>query len=149
MSTLCSWPLSSQACEIGFLEADFQAVIAAFSSWQQDLLNRRGNTLITSPLRSAGISASLSSLFPLTTVEPRRFLVTPTSSRWVALFDNSYPHPDVSGTVSYLARVIGCRGVRATLVPEGGDQLPARIFELYGPTETDCLNYVSYGVCSI
>ncbi len=45
--------------------------------------------------------------------------------------------------MSYFAKLIGCRGLRVTYVPNG---LPkrhaARILEIYGPHETDWLNTI-------
>ena len=77
----------------------------------------------------------------MTSVEARRFLFIPTQTDWTAFFDNGHQGTDAFAPISYLAKEIGCVGVRAT------DALPGRtqggtVFELYSAEDTDWLNVV-------
>lgn len=92
----------------------------------------------------------LSRLLPLTTVERRRALVLPTRSDWSAYFDNGVQGADAAGLAA-AASDLHCEAVRVVAAPDtvsGAAKAGAlgsegaRIFELYGPNNTDFLNYV-------
>lgn len=134
----------------GFLRCGIQEAVEAYQTWQTPIQAARSVTLEQSALRGS-LEDDLLTLLPLTSVERRRFLFIPTVSSWTAFFDNGHQSTDAFSAVSYLARTIGCQGLRVTYVPDGSAPLrhPARLFELYGPDQTDWLNVVrSVGVLS-
>lgn len=135
--------------EIGFLEAPLEAAAQAFRGWQAGIFEPRGVSV--DPREETGtLKNVLLSLLPLTSVRPRRYLFVPTSSHWVAFFDNGHQGTDVFSTVSYLAKRIGCRGLRVAAIPDTiqGEFKEARgrygglILEVYGPKPNPILNYV-------
>jgi hypothetical protein len=124
--------------EIGFLECDPATCADKFISWQSPLHAKRGVSLVKQSV-SGNLEGILSSLFPLTNIERRRYLFVPTRSKWTAYFDNGWTGGDPASTVSYLAGLIGCRGIRAVCVANtitresknAEGQYGAVIFELY------------------
>lgn len=133
--------------EVGFLECDVRSAVKAFLAWQNPIQGSRGVSLLANQV-DGGLPEALEKLFPLTSVEARRFLFSSTESKWTAYFDNSWPSPEIATPISYLSRTIGCRGVRVACVPntvtkdtqDGKGQYGALIFELFGPNATDFLN---------
>ena len=125
---------------IGFLQCPAEVLKSAFLDWQRPLQEPRG-TLLHEQRVAGSLEAILRRLLPLTSVEARRFLFIPTQTDWTAFFDNGHQGTDAFAPISYLAKEIGCVGVRAT------DALPGRtqggtVFELYSPEDTDWLNVV-------
>jgi hypothetical protein len=139
-------PISS---EIGFLETNCQQALREFVRWQEPLYQHRGISL-TQRAVSGPLGEVLSSLLPLTSVERRRYLFVPTTELWVAYFDNGYQGTDTASVISYLAQRMRCRGLRVVGIPntiQSKGSSPtgyygAVIFEVYGPEETDFLNYI-------
>lgn len=135
--------------EIGFLEAGCEEASRAFIEWQTPLQRDRGVTLKAERVRGT-LREVLLRLQPLTSVERRKFLFVPTVGGWTAYFDNGWRGADASSTISTLALQLGCRGLRAVSAPdtiqgtgrEAKGRYGAVIFELYGPNNTDFLNYV-------
>jgi len=95
------------------------------------------------------LSESLLALEPLTTPSDR-YLLTETRSSWSAIFANGLRVNDVFSPVSYMPKVLGCRGVTIACVPDRSDcadkdglQIYGAVkFALYGPDETDWLKRI-------
>ncbi|MGB9180917.1 MAG: hypothetical protein WCB68_16920 [Pyrinomonadaceae bacterium] len=139
-------PLTS---EIGFLKADCTVAAQAFVEWQRPIQQARGVTLREQSV-VGHLEDVLQRLLPLTSIERRRFLFIPTASQWVAYVDSGYRGTDAMSAVSYLAKRIGCSGLRLVAVPDtiqdestlARGRYGATILEIYGPEDTDFLNYV-------
>jgi len=135
--------------EIGFLEAGCSLAAATFADWQRPIQATRGVSLEVRSVSGALVDV-LQSLLPLTSVERRRYLFVPTRSAWTAFFDNGHRGADAVSTVSQLATMLGCRGLRIVATPNtiSSERRGARgrhgatIFELYGPSGGHFLNYV-------
>jgi hypothetical protein len=131
--------------ELGFLETDAEHAAREFAAWQGGLLAPRG---IAVGVRSVSgtLEQTLSSLLPLNNAERRRHLFMPTRSSWTAYVDNGWEGTDASSAMGYMAERLGCRGMRVVAVPhtyrEGKGRYGAVMFELYGPRQTNWLNYV-------
>jgi hypothetical protein len=135
--------------EIGFLETDHRRAAKGFLDWHAPLQNPLGRMLSRRAV-SGTLETVLRALLPLTSVERRRELFVPTASRWTAYFDNGYRGTDAMPVMSYLAKSLGCRGLRVVAVPHtmqgefstSRGRYGATILEVYGPEDTDFLNYV-------
>ena len=123
---------------IGFLRCPIEVAVAAFLEWQRAIQKERGVRLHERKV-AGPLDGLLRGLFPLTSVERRRFLFLPTNSDWTAFIDNGHHGTDAFPPISYLAQVIGCAGIRATDARPGATQ-GGTIFEMYGPELTDWLN---------
>lgn len=142
MDELFCGNLSPTTETIGFLRCNAKTAANAFLSWQTGIHLQRGVSLEQTRVYG-GIKSAILNLQPLTSVETRRYLFAPTSSDWVAYFDNGYRGTDAFPPISYLAQILSCDGVRATYVPAGNSaRYPATIMEIYGPDDTDFLNIV-------
>ncbi|HEX8439882.1 hypothetical protein [Archangium sp.] len=131
--------------ELGFLETDAEHAARAYAAWQGGLLAPRGIAVGVSPV-SGTLEQTLSTLLPLNDAERRRHLFIPTRSPWTAYLDNGWQGTDAASAMSSMARRLGCRGMRVVAVPhtlrEGRGRYGAVMFELYGPRQTDWLNYL-------
>jgi hypothetical protein len=125
--------------EFGFVETDLET-LADWWMDRQESIQRTQGVSFRCVNADGPLAQQLSRLLPLTSVERRRWLLIPTGSGWTAVFDNGWRGGDAAG-LSLSAKKLGCRAVRVVAVPDGGGQCGARIFELYGPAETDFLNY--------
>lgn len=149
MKLLFDGKLTPITSEIGFLEADTVKAAKAFVDWQSLVQQKRGVSVKQREV-SGNLEEVLQTLLPLTSVERRRFLFVPTATPWVAYFDNGYQGGDPLSIISYLAKQVQARGLRTVAIPntiEGEfktarGQYGANIFELYGPQDTDFLNYI-------
>ncbi len=130
----------------GFVECPFHRFADAFASWQKELDVKFGTTTEMAHF-SAPLSAALLRLDPLTTPLDR-YLLVETQSEWTAIFSNGLRVNDVFSPVSYLAKVLGCRGLEISCTPDRS-AVPrkdivrpygATTFSLYGPQKTDWLN---------
>ena len=139
-------PLTS---EIGFLEAPASAAADRFLEWQRAIHEPLGRSF--AKRTAAGpLSELLGLLPPLTSVHRLRHLFVPTTGAWTAYFDNGQQGTDAFSTVSYLAQTIGCRGLRVLAVPDtievesrsARGRYGGLALEVYGPEETDFLNYL-------
>ncbi|WP_309891522.1 hypothetical protein [Archangium sp.] len=130
---------------MGFLEMDAERAARAFSSWQQGLLAPQGVTVEASPVMGP-LEHVLSSLLPLTGGERRRHLFIPTRSPWTAYVDNGWQGTDAANAMAYMARTLGCRGMRVGVVThtlrEDRGRYGLVVLEVYGPRQTDWLNYL-------
>jgi hypothetical protein len=102
--------------EIGFLECDAKAAADAFQGWQTPIQSGRGVCLSRREV-VGDLRTKILNLLPLTSVEARRFLFSPTAGNWTAYLDNGWRGTDVFSTVSHLATTVGCRGIRAVSIP--------------------------------
>jgi hypothetical protein len=135
--------------EIGFLEAPCATAARSFVEWQAPIHEARGVTLRIRRV-DGSLEAVLLALQPLTSVERRRHLFLPTRSAWTAYLDNGYQGTDAASTMSFLAERLHCRALRVVQVENtvtsqhrsACGQYGATILELYGPEQTDFLNYV-------
>jgi hypothetical protein len=138
----CWAPVTS---ELGFLETDAERAARAYAAWQGGLLAPRGIAVGVSPV-SGTLEQTLSTLLPLTDAERRRHLFMPTRSPWTAYVDNGWQGTDAASAMAYMARTLGCRGMRVVAVPhtlrKDKGRHGAVMFELYGPHQTDWLNYL-------
>lgn len=132
---------------IGFLEVPAAEAAAAFLDWYRAIHEPLGRRLSDRRV-SGGLESVLLRLLPLASVLRTKHLFVPTASPWCAFFDNGRQGTDAFPPMSYLARRLGCRGMRVTAVPdtiEGelkgakGDY-GAMVLEVYGPERTDFLN---------
>lgn len=127
---------------IGFLETSLPVAAERLHQWRQHLY---GSGVVSSELD--GLDEGLASLEPLVTGHtPRELLVEHGS--WSAYFDCSLFGTDAAPVVSYLARELACRGVAIDVTPHSLDRLrgvgrPGAVkWELFGPNQTDFLNYI-------
>lgn len=131
--------------EMGFLESDAEHAARAYAAWQGGVVASRGVTVKVRPV-SGPLEQVLSTLLPLTGPEPRRQLFIPTRSAWTAYVENARGGTDAVSAMGYMARTIGCRGMRVGVAPHTlrGDKGRFGIvaWEVYGPSQTDFLNYL-------
>jgi hypothetical protein len=131
--------------ELGFLETDAEHAARAFAAWQAGLLAPRGIAVEVRPVPGP-LEQSLSALLPLTTPEVRRHLFIPTRSPWTAYVENARGGTDASSAMGYMARTLGCRGLRVVAVPHTYRNRKGRygavMLSVYGPHRTEWLNHV-------
>ncbi|REG29768.1 hypothetical protein ATI61_107464 [Archangium gephyra] len=131
--------------EMGFLETDAEHAARAFAAWQARLMEPRGIAVEVRPV-SGSLEQVLSSLLPITSPESRRDLFIPTRSPWTAYVENGWGGTDAASSMGYMAKTVGCRGMRVVAVPHtyrnGQGRYGAVMLEVYGPHQTDWLNYV-------
>jgi hypothetical protein len=143
LRTLMSERFAPITSSIGFLEAGLEEVVAAVAAWRRTLY-----PAVTVSRRRDGFPDALMQLEPLTGgARPRELFVA--AGRWTAYFDNSLQGTDAVSVVPYLSRQLECQGMAIDVVPhtfgstgihEG--RMGAVQFELFGPLDTDFLNYV-------
>jgi hypothetical protein len=131
--------------EMGFLESDAEQAARAFAAWQEGLLAPRGIAVKVRPVSST-LEQALSALLPLTSPETRRDLFIPTRSPWTAYVENGWGGTSAASAMRYMARTVGCRGLRVVAVPhtyrKGEGRYGAVMLEVYGPHQTNWLNYL-------
>ncbi|ATB39503.1 hypothetical protein CYFUS_004947 [Cystobacter fuscus] len=131
--------------DMGFLETDVERAARALSSWQGGLWASEGVIVTARPV-DGSLEQVLSALLPLSGGEKQRHLFIPTRSAWTAYVDNGYRGTDAVSAMSYLAQVLGCRGMRVGAVPhtlrEDKGRYGVVALEVYGPRQTDWLNYL-------
>ena len=122
--------------EMGFLETSAGHAARAFTAWQAGLRDERGTVLHMRPV-SGSLEQFLSALLPLTSPEPRRYLFMPTRSPWTAFLENARGGTDASSAMAYMARTLGCRGMRVVAVPHtlrgNKGRYGAVMFEVFNP----------------
>lgn len=122
--------------EFALLECPRDVAASSFMKWLERLDQQPSARQV-----SGSFQTHLNSLLPLTAGDLRRFLFLSTSQSWTAYFDNGVRGSDTS-SLSYLALTIGCRVIRIVDTPEGSGSLGASVLEIYGPHDTDYLNYI-------
>ncbi len=137
-----SWaPVTS---EVGFIEGDASELAAFHARWLDGLAAASSERPTQVTELSGALETNLAALLPLTKPLRQRFLFQSTDSAWTAYFDNGTPFADAA-SLSRVARDVGCRAVRVVAIVDSGPSAPRRgaaIWELYGPTKTEFLNYV-------
>ena len=126
----------------GFLEADVDAVGAAYQRWQKKILQSVKVASVDLPLADA-----LRQLEPLDTGSQRVLLLS-TKSRWTACFDNGVKGGNPSTFVGELAQQMRCRGVTCGSIPNTLTKSDARKpgtwgavkFTLFAPEQREYLN---------
>jgi hypothetical protein len=96
----------------------------------------------------ASLPEMLDSLLPLTSVDSLRKIYVQTNSEWTAYFSNARRGADIVTPISYLARTIGCLGVRAGHTPNSlkgakdarKGRYGATTLEIYAPYNTEWIN---------
>jgi len=125
--------------EMGFLEARAEYTARAFAAWQAGLLASDGVTVKVRPV-TGSLDQVLSALLPLTGGERRRHLFMPTRSSWTGYVDNAPGGTDAASAMAYMARTLGCRGMRVVAVPhtyrQGEGRYGAVVFEVFSPNQT-------------
>jgi hypothetical protein len=120
---------------IGFIEADFDRVVAVDDCWRASLGGYEGRSV------RGALPALLDALLPLT--GPRlRYIWVPTVGPWTAYFDNSVVGSDPGGPVAVLAKRLVARGVHIGCRAGTSRRGAAVEFSLYGPERTDWLNLI-------
>ncbi|MFE8603033.1 hypothetical protein [Archangium violaceum] len=131
--------------EMGFLETNAEHAARAFATWQAGLMEPRGIAVEVRPV-SGSLEQVLSSLLPITSPESRRDLFIPTRSPWTAYVENGWGGTDAASPMRHMARTVGCRGMRVVAVPHtyrnGEGRYGAVMLDVYGPHQTDWLNYI-------
>lgn len=132
----------------GFVDCPFPRFSDAFVSWRKKLDAKFGTHAEMTHF-SAPLDVALLRLEPLTDPQDR-YLLAETRSDWSAIFANGLRINDVFSPVSYLAEVLGCRGLEVSCTPDRS-AVPtkdiirpygATTFSLYGPQKTDWLNRI-------
>jgi hypothetical protein len=126
--------------EIGFLELPRAQAVESCSGWQRSIQEPLGRSVAKTSVNGT-LEEVLCSLLPLVSVVSSRALFVPTVSSWTAFFSNGWRGTDAFPPMSYLARMVGCRGLRVVAVRDTMDAAPAKpasrygalILELYGP----------------
>jgi hypothetical protein len=132
------------ASEIGFLKYPAKS-IAEFHIAEANArpaLAQHGQAL-TLTHGKADLAGILDSLLPLTSVDSLRKVYVQTNSEWTAFFSNAHRGPDLESGMSYMARRLGCMGVRAGYIPnslrgskdKGKGRYGACTFQLFAPHE--------------
>lgn len=128
---------------IGFLNCSFKKARETFVRWKTQHFKSVEFKEVSLPIEQA-----LGELQPLSAI-PRRWLLVPTASDWVAYFDNGARGPDPVPIIGYLAEQLACQGAIATSIPNTLTE-PTRTmsglygavqFELFAPHPTHFLNY--------
>jgi hypothetical protein len=132
-------PITSR---IGFLAAEHHRVVETYLAWMSGLNKKLTTEPVIAPLGDA-----LEKVPPLTTRERRRFLFVPTSSQWVAYFDNGRLGTEAPTVMGHLAKLLSCRSVSILAISKEREarrsaarRCEAAIFELFEPHDTDWLN---------
>lgn len=145
MKTLLSDRFAPITSSIGFLRLDLDAVAEALTQWRRKLVSGGVNC---EELRD-GFPDCLHALEPLTGGVRPRELVVEASDGWTAYFDCSLRGTDAVSTIGYLSRTLNCQGLAVTTVPHTvglpgvkNGQMGSVQFEMFGPLQTEFLNYV-------
>lgn len=135
--------------EVGFIELSIERIVDGYVDWMRSIHEPQGGVILTRPLTGT-LSQVFQTLLPLVSVVRSRSLFVPTRSGWVAYFDNGWRGTDAFPPVSYLAKHLGCRGMRVLAVPDTMDgassDLRSRygglVWEVYGAKPNPILNIV-------
>lgn len=143
MLTLMAEEFAPTTSAIGFLEAPIEVVAEALLRWRgQQYSKVRGEWLLEDVRRT------IPRLQPLTGgVRPRELLVE--GGEWTTYFDCGIQGTDAVSTVGHLTRFLKLQGIAIRSVPDTRGlkvENPGRCgsvqFELFGPLQTEFLNYV-------
>lgn len=143
MPTLLDDQFAPITSKIGFLEIPLAEAASGLATWRRRLY---GEVAVSAA--NEGFPEVLHRLEPLTGgSRPRELLIS--AHRWTAYFDNSLRGTDAVSAIGYLSRAMRCRGLAITAIPhavQGNGKGPGRMgsmqFELFGPEQTEFLNYL-------
>lgn len=141
--TLCGDAFAPITSRIGFLQAPINQVSEALKVWRGQI---HGSSQATE--LSGGLVRNVHVLEPLTIgIRPRELLVATRNPGWTALFDCGINGGDPVASVGYLARTMQVHGAVVCSVPHEPGAGPrgrygALQLEIFGPVQTDFLNYV-------
>ena len=142
--TLLSERYAPITSSIGFLEVPLDDAARALEDWRRSLYS---SVAVSRP--PDGFPDVLGRLEPLTGGARPRELLLVGAGGWTAYFDNSLHGTDAVSAVGHLSRTLRCQGLAIEVVPHtarAGDDTQGRMgavqFELFGPIETEFLNYV-------
>lgn len=146
MLTLLSERFAPLTSIVGFLRLPLAVAAESLASWRASLAPER---IAVRPVVGT-LEQLLTSLEPLTIPEvPRELLVPTTNPGWTAYFDCGADGSDAIGPIGHLTRTCRCQGLVVTTVPhtmgttvETPGRYGAVQFQLFGPDDTDFLNYV-------
>jgi hypothetical protein len=143
MRTLLNERFAPTTSEIGFLELGLEDAADGLERWRRRLYQE---VHISRP--TVGFPEVLSRLEPLVQGAcPREVLVA--AGNWTAYFDCSLRGTDAVPVIGHLSRMLECRGLVMEAIPHTIGTPGIRQgrsgsvqFEMFGPTETEVLNYV-------
>lgn len=140
-SSSSNWPCPGGPCppttwEFGLIDCDSGSAAREFAAWLTDLDQQPSLRQVR-----GGFYDGMKALLPLTSVDLRRFLFFSTGTPWTVYFANGAGGSDAS-TLSHLAYRLGRRTVRIVDSPESDVSFGAAVLEVYGPKDTDFLNYI-------
>jgi hypothetical protein len=143
--TLWDDALAPVTSAMGFLCAPLEEVVDGLSQWRREI-----HGSVRAARLEGGLRANVAVLEPLTGgVRPRELVVATRNPQWSAVFDCGVQGGDQVSTVGFLARELQTQGVVVCSIPDvpAGDpwrpeRFGARQFEMFGPLDTDFLNYV-------
>lgn len=133
--------------EMGFLETSAEHAARFFAAWHGGLQAARGIAVKVRPVFGT-LEQALRALLPLNGPETQRDLFIPTRSAWTAYVDNAWTGTDAASPMAYMARTLGCRGLRVVAVPHTlrknqGGRYGAVMLDMFGPEQPgNILNYV-------
>lgn len=132
--------------QIIFLKNDFDLVVSKTKEWYNKIASKRlpASSIIEESI-SEDFPTCLNHLYPLTTVETRRWIICKSMDGWVSIFCNRFPAPDLWGNASILCQDLKCEGISITNVKEDSDvppRLRAYAFTLFGAKMSNYSNVV-------
>ena len=134
-------PITSR---MGFLRAPFDDVVDGLATWRRAL-----HGVAQVELLPGGLRDHVRTLEPLTSaVRPRELVVATANAEWTAIVDCGYPSGDPISRIGHLARTMLVQGLAVASVPSSPEapgrpsRRACRQFEMFGPVDTDFLNYV-------
>lgn len=142
--TLLADRFAPSTSAIGFLRLPLPAAAEGLAGWRRQLHGRVEVTNLSGDLPSM-----LRFLEPLTLAAAPKELLIQTAGEWTAYFGGSALGTDAVSTIGYLAGSLRCQGLAIAAVPHTwgtGLETPGRFgavqFQLFGPEQTEFLNYV-------
>lgn len=145
MKTLLSDRFAPTTSSIGFLRLGLDDAVGALTEWRRKVLF--GD--VDAEEVAAGFPECLRALEPLTGGARPRELLVEASNGWTAYFDCLLRGTDAVSAIGYLSRTVGCRGLAIRTNPHTvglpgvkHGRMGSVQFEMFGPLDTDFLNYV-------
>jgi len=114
--------------EVGFAKAAPAEIAKVIADWWQGSAEIAG-------VHATTLEEALNLLLPLEQAAHSRFLVVPTTSEWVAVFDNGSHGGDPFTFITRVVESLGVSGLRVALVDPSWapNAYAARIIEIYEP----------------
>jgi len=119
---------------VGFLDRDLERIVNV------DTNSRSLNGQFSFRPVVGDLSTMLQELEPLSGPMTRALWVE-TKSEWTAYFDNSIGGSDPYGSISYISRLLSCRGVTVSCFPDIKEQSSGQMrFDLWGQEPVDAFH---------